>query len=364
LTLGISGILYPAVGALAVGGAAGAYLGIRHMVRLGQFSYMNARLSSVGNPYVRKDEVNPLSEVGDPAAISKGLQGPFQMNETPSTFQEADGWLGVSFAREMVALAENAPSDAVPVLEALLLRYEAQELKRVLRSVGKREDPINPIGSITVDLERQLLTSRDLRQALEVLEGHPLGGAIVEMGSPEDLPVQMADLALDRASLAPFEDGSSFPFFVRKGANMVGGLLGDRYNLNLISRAKASGSDKDVVMSQASSVGSIGSRTIEQMAEASSIREAFQLLAGTDLERFFKESIDVGGGALELSLDRMLLDGAVSIGSRYFSGIGPLIRYVISLEMELRNVRTLMLGAYSGWSGEMTRSFMVTEDRA
>ena len=362
MNLGMSGMMYPALGAAAMAGLAGAYVGIRHMVRLGQFSYHNARLSASGNPYVLKDELAPLTEMADPSSVSKTVQGPFSMNEVPGNFKDADRVLSLSFAAEMVSLFEGTPSDARPVLKALMLRYEAQELKRVLRSVGLREEPISPIGSITGDLERQLLTSKNLQQAVETLEGHPLGGAILQMGRMEDLPVQMIDLALDRAALAPFEDPKAFPFFVRKGAGSVGALLGDRYNMNLISRAKASMEDRDSIMAQVSPVGTIGMDTLEQMAEAGSRREAFHQMAGTEIEKYLKDSLDSGPAALEISLDRMLLQGSVFIGSRYFSGIGPLIRYVISLEMELRNLRTVYLGSFSGWTGERTRSFLVTEE--
>ena len=107
--------------------------------------------------------------------------------------------------------------------------------------------------------------------------------------------------------------------------------------------------------------GTVGLPLLEQMAEASNLREALTVLGGSHLEQYFKDVVDKGPTALEIAMDQMLLDGSISISHSFNMNIGPTIRYMVSKEMEMKNIRTLLQGAFSGWDPDKTRSSLILQ---
>ena len=101
--------------------------------------------------------------------------------------------------------------------------------------------------------------------------------------------------------------------------------------------------------------------TLITMADSSSIRESMSVLNGTHLEPYFKEVVDKGPTAIEVALDQMLLDGSIGLSHSFSMNVGPTIRYMISKEMELKNLRTLFQSSFAGWEPDRTRSSLVMQ---
>lgn len=360
--LELSGLIYPAIGAAGALAAAGAAIGVKYMIRLGQFSYQNARLSTIGNPYVLKEELIPLAESTGAEGLSRSIQGTFAFSEPPASFREADHRLMDSFDREMGSLLRDSPGSADSTIRLLMLRYESMEIKRLLRSLGKASEPIHPIGSIGADLERQILGSGSLSQAVECLEYHPLGRGLAPLVRSGDGSLSSIDLALDRAAIELINDAEGIPRAARKGISNIGGVLADAYNINLLLRSKGAFLDREKALNQMVRGGTIGQARLEGMAEAVTLHEAVQALSGTLPEEHLKRSEVSGKINMNAAMDRMLLEGAVKIGHRYFSGIGPTIRYIFSLEMEMRNLRTLFLAAFYRWDRDRTVGNLVVQE--
>ncbi|MDG6224190.1 MAG: V-type ATPase subunit [Candidatus Thermoplasmatota archaeon] len=362
--IGLSGLVYPAIaagGALAVSGAA---FGVKYMIRLGQFSYQNARLSTIGNPYITREQLMQLVEFGDADALSRSLQGSFSFNSPPRSFRDADHRLMDSFAKVIDELVKDSPSPTHPSIALLLLRYESMELKRLLRSVGSSDGPIHPIGSLRPDLEMQVLRSGGLSQAVECLEHHPLGKDISSLTRSGDVDLSSLDMALDRAVIGYMRRVEGVPKIAKKGTIDLGDTLADAYNINMMLRLKGGSTDREKAMTFVVPGGTIRPDRIEGMAEATTVHEAVQVLSGTTAEEHLKRSEVSGTINMDVAMDRMVLDGAVRIGQRYFSGIGPTIRHVISLEMEMRNLRTLFLASFYGWERERTISNLVLQEES
>ena len=177
-----------------------------------------------------------------------------------------------------------------------------------------------------------------------------------------DVGMEEVDSVLDRHVLDRFKDVRQMPRSCRKGASAIFHLLCDRYNLQLVVRSRENAVPREDVMSQLYTTGgTVGIANLEQMIDSSSVREALSVLNGTHLEPYFKEAADKGAGAVEVALDRMLLDGSVGLSHTFNGNVGPTIRYLVSKEMELKNLRVLMQGAFSGWDPERIRNMLVTE---
>ena len=351
------------IGAGSAAAVTAATFGIRRLIQMGQFSYLNARLSTVGTPYVLRENVFPLSEMDSPQAIAKSLMGPIRVDDSVSTFREADASLIRSFNDEMSSLAKDSPSIVEPLVSAFMARYEAEELKRLVRSVGKREDPLYPVGSIDGDIEKAVLSSPDMKSSLEHLENHPVGEVLDENIDREGFSLMQLDIALDRYAVNRIREVKGMPRYCRRGVRAVSDLLHDRYNLGVVIQSKALDVERErileIVMKEA---GSIGGEMLDQMIESADVKEAVNVLSGTYVEPFIKEKSQKGVTQIEVGLDRMLLSGSVALSQSFYGNVGPTIRYVIGKEMELKNLRTIFRSSFSGWDHSRTREFMIFEE--
>ncbi|MFO8051359.1 MAG: V-type ATPase subunit [Thermoplasmatota archaeon] len=359
----ISGPMIAVIGVSATVGIAASVFGVRKLIQMGQYSYHNARLSTIGNPYVAREELLPLVDIKEPSALHKSIQGDLSPGEEPVSFREADRRLMHSFHASLDSLKKGSPDQIRPLVNSYIHIWEVEELKRLLRLVGRRKEPLYPVGFLDEDLESQFLSSRDLPQAMEVLEGWKVGDAISPLTKDEEMGLDEIDSVLDRYVLDELVDVSDLSMGSRRGAKHFADIMIDRYNLHYIARSKVLGRTRDETRAALyTRGGTIGVPLLDQMVESATLREALSVLNGTHLEPFLKRDPDKGIDALEVNLDRMILNGSIGLSNSYVSNVGPTIRFMVSKEMEMKNLRTLYQGTFSGWSPERTRELLVMEE--
>lgn len=347
-------------GAALIGVA--SVFGMRKIILMGQFSYHNARLSTIGNPYVSKEEVLPLIDLKDPSSLVKSVQGDLALSEDVKTFREADRMLMANFHSSLNTLQKGSPRAVIPLVKAFMNLWEMEELKRLLRFVGKRSEPLYPVGYLDVDLEKQFLSSANLSQAVELLEGHKVNKTILPLVKESGVGLEELDSVLDGFVLDSFFDIEGLPLSCRKGAKALSHLLADRFNIQLMIRSKVNGWSREEVLPHLfTRGGTIGLPLLEQMADPSTIRESLSVLNGTHLETYFKDAIDKGPTAIEVALDQMILDASINLSHSFGMNVGPTIRFLISKEMELKNLRTLFQASFAGWEPERTRTALVLQ---
>ena len=356
--------------ALIAAGVAGAGLattavifGIRKLMEIGQFSYHNARLSTVGNPYVRKDEIYSLIEMDDLNTISQSINSDLDPGSSMGSFREVDRSLVLSFQKVLTDMMVSSPEIVKPFVRAYISKFEIEELKRLLRLISIRKEPLFPVGWLTDDVEIQILGSKNIYGALEILEGQPVAKVLSQDLKKEETPdLGMMDMILERYYLDELAGIKGMGASSRRGVKALNKIMLDRHNIHIILRLKTAGSSREEIVNIIGGrVGTIGLPILEQMMDSTGVKEALSLLNGTHLEPFFKDLDGTSLTDIETRLDQMILEGSIGLSHSFASNIGPTIRYLVSKEMELRNMRTLFQGKFSSWSSERIKKMMVTE---
>ncbi len=358
---GLSGGAIAAITASAGLIGMGTVFGIRKLIRMGQFSYHNAKISTMGIPYVKKDEVLPLLELGSVSEVMKVVRGDLAVQADVTGFQDGDRELMRSFHRSVTELWRSVPGTMEPLVGSFIHRLEGEEVKRLLRLLGDRSDPLFPIGSLDGDLERSILGSHSITSALDHIEALSLGriGDALKEG---EVDLVMIDDAIDRGVLDKFREMAARSSSTRRGASAFVDMVVDRYNLFTALRGKARDLPREsILQSLYKPTGTIGIVDLEAMCESTSLREAVSVLSGTNVEKHLREGMERGITGLEMGLDRMLLEGSITLSGLYFSNIGPTIRFLVSREMEVRNLRTTLQAVSSGWHVDRARKMMIFE---
>ncbi len=358
---GLSGGAIAAISASAGLIGIGTVVGIRKLIQMGQFSYHNAKISTLGNPYVRKDEVIPLLELGSVSEVMKVVRGDLAVQTDITGFQDGDRELMRSFHRSITELWRSVPGTIEPLVGSFIHRLEGEEVKRLLRLLGERSDPLFPIGSLNADLERSILGSHSITSAIDHIEALPLG-RIGDGLKEGEVDLVMIDDAIDRGVLDKFREMAASSSSTKRGSSAFVNMVVDRYNLFTALRGKARNIPRESILSSIyKPTGTIGIADLEAMCESTSLREAVSVLSGTNVEKYLREGIEGGITGLEMGLDRMLLEGSITLSGLYFSNIGPTVRFLVSREMEVRNLRTTLQAVSSGWSIDRAKKMMIFE---
>lgn len=360
--IGLSGGAIAAISASAGLIGVGAVFGMRKLIRMGQFTYHNAKISTMGNPYVRKDEVLPLLELGSVSEVMKVVRGDLAVQADITGFQDGDRELMRSFHGSVTELRRSVPRTIDPLVGSFVHRLEGEEVKRLLRLLGDRTDPLFPIGSLDEDLERSILGSHSVTSALDHIEVLSLNGRIKGALKEGEADLAMIDGAIDREVLDRFGEMAKRSSSTRRGACAFADMMVDRYNLFTALRGKARNLSRESILNSLyKPTGTIGIADLEAMCESTSLREAVSVLSGTNVEKHLREGMKGGITGLEMGLDRMLLEGSITLSGLYFSNVGPTIRFLVSREMEVRNLRTTLQAVSSGWHVDRAKKMMIFE---
>ncbi len=172
----------------------------------------------------------------------------------------------------------------------------------------------------------------------------------------------MLDMVLERYYLDRMENVEGVGMSMRRGIKAFYQILTDRYNIHSILRGKEIGLTRDEIIAILNkNAGTIGLPLLEQMIDSSGIREALSTLNGTHMEPFFKDLDGASLTEIETRLDEMILEGSIGLSHSFGTNVGPTIRYLISKEMELRNLRTVFQASFSNWTSDRARKMLVTE---
>lgn len=295
-----------------------------------------------------------------------------------------------AFRRDMVRtlskLRRMTAHRARELMEALLIRWDAYNLKMILR--GKRAHaPIEellaltmPVGTLDEVALAELARAQTLRAVADTLEtwrsplARPLRDGLKALGDSDVL--QPLEFALDRfvlrTALQVTADGSDDDDLVLKDYLR---LLVDKTNLltafrYLEERSALSGISgvQQVALSHEAgryyldAGGRVTPSLFRSVVGAGNLRHGLALLAETPyrwLAGRFAETDPVSVTRMEGWLDRWLLHEAIGLARRDPLGIGVATAYIERKVNEARNLRLIVRGKASGMGPDHLMAWLI-----
>ncbi len=294
-----------------------------------------------------------------------------------------------AFRRDMVRtlakLRRMTAHRARELMEALLMRWDAYNLKVILR--GKRAHaPIEemlaltiPVGTLGEVALAELARAPTLRAVADTLEtwrsplARPLRDGLKTLGDSDVL--QPLEFALDRfalrAALRVTADGNDDDLVVKDYLR----LLVDKTNLLTAFRyleersalSGVSGAQQVALGHEAgryylNAGGRVTPSLFRAVVGAGNLRHGLSLLAETPyrwLAGRFAETDPVSVPRMEGWLDRWLLHEAIGLARRDPLGIGVATAYIERKVSEVRNLRLIVRGKVSGMGPDHLMAWLV-----
>jgi vacuolar-type H+-ATPase subunit C/Vma6 len=349
----------------------------RIILNIALFARPDARVRAIGNPMV-----NP--------AIIAGVLEAHTIPDLFDRFRNAGhafppgGEMNVDTAEQVIrgyyfervlSLSENVPDNVrhyfTSYAQMILTREAAWIVAGRARGIppADLERQVSPAGSLTPDLVRKAVHATGPEDALSRFADTPFGPVLATAyreaaGNPARFSALVEIAVLKNLSLS----ARSVDISLSPPVTEITGRMIDIANIRILIRALSFGAGREETVHHLIPEGGLGitGERFNNVRRAGSLPDLMQALAGTPYESYLSrhpEAVrDSDVPVLEASLDQCMLAMVRGVSTQYHLESGPLLRYLISLGYEARNMQAIAVGVGDSLSLEEIERVLVLED--
>ena len=335
-----------------------------------KFVYPNAKYEAIGNPYITERELNKLIE-------NKNINGFKEMLNTNKDYQltgENIYDLQKALDDHLIKTIEQMKKDNSRKMKYFYDTYiEKIDLYLIKHIVKNRLRDINVDKKIIENalLKKtknvlQDLIDADKNSIPEILKNYGLPDEIRGVLKDEkDIDFLKLDTLFDIYIINKFKQ-TSVPYKCEDGRNKFINYLVDTLNVKNVLRAKQLGYNiencKKLFLGEGQE---IALWKFNELSKADSVSQMISSLQGTSYYEPLKNSIEDYNRensvqVLENALDRNFLNIVRDISMQNYVTIGPTIRFLVSKEFEIRNLKTIVKGIGENMPPDFIKSVLVT----
>lgn len=340
------------------------------LLAIAHFTYPNAKFRGQGNPFIKEKELSPLVESRNINEVFSEVKNKgFDISkESREDIDQVEREIEKNNL-ELIKKAKRAsPYETKPLVDAWLTRYDVKMAKKAIKSVrkgGEKEEiktKLMPVKMIDESIIESMASARNMQELISVLKETELEEVLAGEDWGEDffqLDVELDKFAFDRLKKSVMKVDTQ----ERSPVKLFIGKYIDIYNLKIIVRGINEGIDNDTLKECLLPDGwELKRWKLEQMVESKNLEEALVELEGTDYAELRKEGTAKGLFEIEMMLDSILLSVSSKLMSENVLRVGPVLKYLVSKELESRNLRVLIRGIKEGVSPERIKGMMIMED--
>jgi V/A-type H+-transporting ATPase subunit C len=353
----------------------------RILVHIAAFAFPVARVKAIGNPFIRPYDLEVLAE-------SKSLhelygimrEAGFHISMKESTDNpDIDTVLERLYIEEYLQLEESVPDSIRPFFQAFHVFLEIEQLKKAIRFLhaGMPLDLLKQrmvaVGVISPDIIDVIAQSPSIDEMVSRLPPEPFGrvlGPVLPEYQELQIPFPL-EFALERAAFSEIHRSvQKVDAIIAGPVREFAGVYTDIINLMTLFRAKSAGVRSEEAQSLFFFGGAVYEEwRLKQLLELPGIIDIIQQISGTDYYENLQSvtpGFELSGRLqdLEFALEQFLLQKVMTLSSTYHLTGGPLIKFAIARQFEIRNIRIIAhsLQGITLPEGELPR--MVSEGAA
>jgi V/A-type H+-transporting ATPase subunit C len=348
------------------------------LVMIASFSYPNARLKAMGNPYIRKKKLLELIELSgaQEAAMEISKEGyDLPPNIEKAGTEKAEQQLEIAQVAFLQKVIASNPQSIRPFLEAFLVKYDAMQIKKAIRArqSGLTNEDLKmkliPVKEITPELIDDILDTTTVDDVCNAVKSTKFGDSLIKAQSEHKGDIVVLDLTLDKFFSSELRKSIiRVDSSVSETITLFVGKYADITNIKHIIRSKQQGLDPTTTESFLVEGGRIlAPWKLKQMIEVKGLQELVTELEGTpyldtlrDAMQEFSETKSIY--SFEVALDRLLLKTASEIASSALIAAGPTIKFLVGKEFEVRNLKAVLRGTYEGLPSDRILPMLIMEE--
>jgi len=333
-----------------------------------KFVYPNAKYEAIGNPYITERELNKLVESKNIDNLKETLNTNKDYKITGENVYELHKSLDNHLIKTIEQMKKDTPQKMRYFFDTYLEKLDFYLIKNVvknrLRDIDIDKKILeNAFLSQTKKILQKLIDA-DKNKVPEILQNYGFSEEINDVLKNEEIDFLKLDIIFDTYIINKFKQ-TPVPYKCETGKNRFINYLVDTLNIKNVLRAKQLGYNEEQCKSLFLGEGQeIPLWKFNELAEADSISQLISSLEGTSYYDPLKNSIEDYNREnsiqiLENALDRNFLTTVRDISMQNYVSIGPVIRFLVSKEFEIRNLKSIVKGVGENISSDIIKHVLI-----
>lgn len=334
------------------------------------FAYPNAKYEAIGNPFITEKELNRVIETKDLPSFVDTLNSSKDYELSGDDTYEIQKSLDENFVKTIDMMKKESSKKMMDFFNFYLEKLDIYLLKNLLKNKldnKELDEKIKEKAKLpkTKKLIQKIIES-DKQNLSEMLKNYGFEKDLIDAVTEEKIDFLNVDNSIDRYIIKKFRE-IKVPYKCENAKRKFVNTMIDTITIKNILRAKQLGYDAELIKKLFIGEGQeIASWKFKEMAEADSVPHVISSLEGTSYFESLKNVIedynrDKSVQVLENALDSNLLKLVENISTKNYVTIGPTIRFIVSKEYEIENLKIIVKGIGEDLSSDLIKNFLVKE---
>jgi V/A-type H+-transporting ATPase subunit C len=335
-----------------------------------KFVYPNAKFEAIGNPFITEKELDSVAESKDILSFTETINKLKDYNISGTDVYSIQKSLDESFIETIHMMQKDSSKKMNEFFNVYLERLDMSLIKNTLRSKieGKTVDQEKIKEAVLPKTKEflQKIIDAEKNNLPVILKEHEFNKETVEAISEEKPDFLKVDTAISKHMIDRFKQ-CKVPKKCEQAKQRFIKTMMDVTNIKIILRAKQLDYDKEACKSLFIGEGhEIAPWKYNELAGLESVPQVISSLEGTSYYNTLKDATDEYNKEksvqlLEVALDQLFLKLVKDISSQYYISIGPTIRFIVSKEFEIMNLKIVAKGLSENLSPEFIKRYVVKE---
>jgi len=336
-----------------------------------QFAYINAKVEAIGNPYLTEKELNLLIESKNIIEFKDSLNAKKDYNIIGNNSTEIHNSLDNNFKNTIRQSKKDSSKKMKEFFNIFYEKIDLYYIKFILKN-KLRNEQIEGFDKEKINLKKtQILIEQiiesDIEKIPDILINYGFNNEIKNIFLKNKIDFILLDRIIDSYLLTKFKKLKLPSKCMNAKQEFVNRML-DIKNLKNILRAKNLSYDEINCNKLFLGDGQeISHWKFKESAQTDDVYQIISGLEGTSYYNIFKDSIDIfnkekSTQIFEKLLDEYYLNILKEISIKNYVHIGPIIRFLISKEYEIMNLKIISKGIEEKINSNIITNLLIQVD--
>ena len=334
-----------------------------------KFVYPNAKFEAIGNPFIGDKELSSIIESRDLDAFKESLNTLKDYNIVGEDTYSVQKSLDDNFLQTIEMMRRDSSKKLDNFYDTYLEKIGIYLIKNQVKKILLDKIDNVEVENVALSSTKKLLDKLQdagKENLPDILISYGFEKELAEAVTEEKPDLLKIDMIIDRYVIKKFEQ-VKVPYKCEQAKQNFVKRMIDILNIKNLIRAKQFGYDSDDSKKLFLGEGKeIAPWKFNDLAELEQVPQIISALEGTSYFNVLKDSIEEYGReestqVLENALDNFLLKLVKEISMQNYLNFGPTIRFLVSKEFEIKNLKVVAKGVGERLPSDAIKSFLIME---
>ncbi len=334
------------------------------------FTYPNAKYEAIGNPFISDKELNRVIDTKDLLNFKEALNASKDYNLSGDNTYEIQQSLDDNLIQTIKMMQKESSKKMNGFFNTFIEKFDIYLIKNTIKykleNKKINDELINKAILPTTKTLLQKIMESEKQNISEILKNYGFEKDVIDAVTEDTFDLLKIDTTIEKYIINKFKD-IKVPYKCESAKHKFVGTLMDTITIKNILRAKQLGYNEESCKKLFLGEGQeIASWKFKEIAELDSVPHVISGLEGTSYYDSLKNVIEEYNKVksvqvLENALDSNLLKLVEDISTKNYVTIGPTIRFIVSKEFEIENLKIVAKGISEGLSTDIVKNYLVKE---